>query len=64
MGAGNVAPVPEGAQRIDATGKWVTPGIINPATQLGLVEVGQVSETRNATARGSEGSAVRGGFVS
>ena len=43
--------IPDGAQRIDATGKWVTPGIINPATQLGLVEVGQVRETRNATAR-------------
>jgi imidazolonepropionase-like amidohydrolase len=55
--------VPEGAQRIDATGKWVTPGIINPATQLGLVEVGQVSETRNAAARGREGNVVNAAFT-
>jgi imidazolonepropionase-like amidohydrolase len=60
---GRDVAVPQGAQRIDATGKWVTPGIINPATQLGLVEVGQVSETRNATARGSEGSAIRAAFT-
>jgi imidazolonepropionase-like amidohydrolase len=60
---GRDVAVPEGAQRIDATGKWVTPGIINPATQLGLVEVGQVGETRNETARGSEGSAVRAAFT-
>jgi imidazolonepropionase-like amidohydrolase len=44
--------IPADAQRIDASGKWVTPGLINAATQLGLVEVGQVSDTRNATARG------------
>src|SRR5687767_11672719 len=57
----NVA-VPDGAQRIDATGKWVTPGIINPATQLGLIEVGQVSETRNAAARGGEGNVIHAAF--
>ena len=44
--------VPANAQRIDASGKWVTPGLINASTQLGLVEVGQVADTRNATARG------------
>lgn len=42
--------VPEGAQRIDASGKWVTPGIVNPATQLGLVEIGQVADTREGSA--------------
>src|SRR3954470_15674611 len=36
----NVA-IPSDAQRIDATGKWVTPGLINSATQLGVVEIGQ-----------------------
>ncbi len=44
--------VPADAQRIDATGKWVTPGLVNPQTQLGLVEIGEVAETRNMTARG------------
>ncbi|MGI9075807.1 MAG: amidohydrolase family protein [Gemmatimonadaceae bacterium] len=49
----NVA-IPEGAQRIDARGKWVTPGIVNPATQLGLVEIAQVADTRQGSARPGE----------
>ena len=60
---GRGVAIPEGAQRIDATGKWVTPGIINPATQLGLIEVGQVSETRNSAARGREGNVVNAAFT-
>src|SRR6185369_1812567 len=44
--------VPANAQRIDATGKWVTPGLINSSKQLGLVEIGQVSDTRDYSARG------------
>jgi imidazolonepropionase-like amidohydrolase len=55
-------PIPAGAERIDATGKWVTPGLINPATQLGLVEVGQVAETRDASARG-RGDAINASFT-
>lgn len=46
--------VPAGAQRIDATGKWVTPGLINASTQLGLVEVGQVRQTRDDAAKGKD----------
>lgn len=38
--------VPADATRIDATGKWVTPGLINPATSMGLTEIGAVQETR------------------
>jgi imidazolonepropionase-like amidohydrolase len=49
----NVA-IPAGAQQIDATGKWVTPGLINSSTQLGLVEVGQVRQTRDDAARGKD----------
>lgn len=49
----NVA-IPTGAQRIDATGKVVTPGFVAAGTQLGVVEVGAVGETRDATARGRE----------
>ena len=49
--------VPANAQRIDATGKWVTPGIVNAATQLGLVEIGAVGNTREAAARGHDGIA-------
>jgi imidazolonepropionase-like amidohydrolase len=52
----NVA-VPADAQRIDATGKVVTPGLVNAATQLTLVEIGAVGSTREAQARGKEGIA-------
>jgi imidazolonepropionase-like amidohydrolase len=45
--------IPAGAQRIDATGKTVTPGFINSSTQLGVVEVSLVGETRDMTARGT-----------
>ena len=44
--------VPADAQRINATGKWVTPGIFNAATSLGVVEVGAVQETVDIPARG------------
>ena len=46
----NVA-IPADAQRVDATGKWVTPGLINPATELGLVEVGFGAGTRETSAK-------------
>jgi imidazolonepropionase-like amidohydrolase len=49
----NVA-IPAGAQRIDATGKIVTPGFINSSTQLGVQEVSQVNNTRDMTARGKD----------
>ena len=40
VAVGSNVTVPEGAQRVDASGKWVTPGLVNSATSLGLVEVG------------------------
>lgn len=40
--------VPADAKRIDATGKWVTPGIIDPESVFGLDEVDQVNETQDA----------------
>ncbi|NUQ20733.1 MAG: amidohydrolase family protein [Gemmatimonadaceae bacterium] len=50
---GNV-PVPEGAQRIDATGKWVTPGLVDAATLLGFSEIGAVGGTNDAGATGKD----------
>ena len=47
-------PVPADAQRVDGTGKWVTPGLINSESQLGLTEIGAVPETVESTARGTE----------
>jgi imidazolonepropionase-like amidohydrolase len=46
--------VPAGAERVDAAGKWVTPGLVNAATQLGVVEIGAVAETRDVAARGQD----------
>jgi imidazolonepropionase-like amidohydrolase len=49
----NVA-IPAGAQRIDATGKIVTPGFVNSSTQLGVQEVSQVRDTRDMSATGKD----------
>src|SRR3954469_13931891 len=46
----NIA-IPAGAQRIDATGKIVTPGFINSSTQLGVQEISGVGDTRDMSAR-------------
>jgi len=47
----NVA-VPAGAERVDAKGQWVTPGLIHVSTRLGLAEIDLVDETVDAIAKG------------
>lgn len=49
----NVA-VPSGATRIDASGKWVTPGLIDGAGQMGLREISAVQNTNESSLRGNE----------
>jgi imidazolonepropionase-like amidohydrolase len=49
----NVA-VPAGATVIDASGKWVTPGLFNAGTQLGLTEIGAVQQTNDGTLAGND----------
>jgi imidazolonepropionase-like amidohydrolase len=49
----NVA-IPAGATRIDATGKWVTPGLIDGAGNMGLREISAVQNTNEGTLRGNE----------
>lgn len=49
--------IPADAQRVDATGKVVTPGLINSSTQLGLVEISQEGSTRDVRAAGGDGIA-------
>src|SRR3989442_3645021 len=44
-------PIPADATRIDATGKWITPGLIDGAGQMGLTEIGAVRETNDAGVR-------------
>jgi imidazolonepropionase-like amidohydrolase len=52
VAVGANVPVPPDAARVDASGKWVTPGIVNAVTALGVVEVGAVDETVDIPARG------------
>ena len=40
---------PEGAEIIDATGYYVTPGFISPYSSIGLVEIGAVSQTNDSS---------------
>ena len=49
---GASARIPAGATVVDAKGKWVTPGLVNAATALGLVEIGAVGDSNDARARG------------
>jgi len=55
VAAGAGVRVPAGAQVIDATGKWVTPGIVGGFTRLGLSEV-------DLSADGSEDTSADGPF--
>lgn len=54
VAVGRDVAVPADARRIDATGKVVTPGLVNAATQLGMVEIGAVASTRESGAPDSE----------
>ena len=49
---GTDVSVPSDATRIDAAGKWVTPGLIDGAGQVGLVEISAVPGTREGSIQG------------
>jgi imidazolonepropionase-like amidohydrolase len=51
---GTTVAIPAGATRIDATGKWVTPGLIDGAGNMGLREISAVQNTNEGTLRGDE----------
>lgn len=57
VAAGTGIAVPGGIERVDAEGRWVTPGIIAPFSRLGLVEVDAVQGTNDRNARRSRFSA-------
>ncbi len=57
VGAGNGIAIPAGAQVVDATGRWVTPGIVAGFTRVGLAEVDAVSGSNDVQARNSPFSA-------
>ncbi len=52
VAVGTGLAIPAGATRIDATGKWVTPGLIDAASDLGLRDVGSVPGTNEARETG------------
>lgn len=49
VAVGTDAAVPAGARVIDAQGRAVTPGMMHPASQLGLLEVSAAAETVDHT---------------
>jgi imidazolonepropionase-like amidohydrolase len=53
VAVGDHVSVPAGAQAIDATGKTVTPGLINSLTEMGVSEIGQVRDTNDVAAKGT-----------
>jgi imidazolonepropionase-like amidohydrolase len=57
VAAGRGIAIPAGAERIDATGKWVTPGIVAGFSRIGLVGVDAVNETNDASGGGAQFSA-------
>ncbi len=51
---GSGIPIPADAQRIDATGKIVTPGFVNSATELGVQEVAYGAGPTDESAKGKD----------
>ncbi|MFN3943863.1 MAG: amidohydrolase family protein [Allosphingosinicella sp.] len=50
VAAGAGVAVPAGAQVVDASGRWVTPGIVAGFSRIGLIEVDAVSGTNDTAA--------------
>ena len=57
VAAGSGVAVPAGVQVFDGAGSWVTPGFFVPLTDLGLYDVGAVSESNDIAAGDSPFSA-------
>ena len=57
VAAGRGVAVPAGAQTVDATGKWVTPGIFAGFSRVGLAEVDAVDASNDVQASNSPFSA-------
>ncbi|WP_108809636.1 amidohydrolase family protein [Sphingorhabdus sp. Alg231-15] len=57
VAAGTNVTVPANARRIDASGKWVTPGVFAGFSRIGLIEVNAVRATNDTNAADSVFSA-------
>lgn len=47
VGRSGAVQIPDGARVVNVAGKHVYPGMINPITQLGMVEIGAVAASRD-----------------
>ncbi|MBA2685504.1 MAG: amidohydrolase family protein [Gemmatimonadaceae bacterium] len=54
---GKDVAIPADAEKVDATGKWVTPGLVNSATSVGLGDVSFGGGPRELGAKGHDGIA-------
>lgn len=50
VGPATDVKIPDGAQTIDAKGKWITPGLFAPFSRVGMVEIGLESSTDDTRA--------------
>ena len=57
VAVGKDIAIPSDAEKIDATGKWVTPGLVNSRTSVGLGDVGFSGGPRELGAKGHNGIA-------
>jgi imidazolonepropionase-like amidohydrolase len=57
VAVGKDVSIPGNAQRVDATGKWVTPGLVNSNTSVGFGDVGFSGGPRELSAKGHDGIA-------
>ena len=57
VAVGKGIAIPSDAERVDATGKWVTPGLVNSYTSLGFGDVGFSGGPRELSAKGHDGIA-------
>jgi imidazolonepropionase-like amidohydrolase len=57
VAVGRDVTIPGDAQRVDATGKWVTPGLVDSYTTLGLGDVGFSAGPRELKAKRGDGIA-------
>jgi len=55
--AGKDVAIPDDATRVDATGKWVTPGLFAGFSRLGIIEINAVRQTNDSNAGDSQFSA-------
>lgn len=58
VAAGAGIAIPAGTKTIDASGKWVTPGLVSGFSRVGLVEVPAVKETNDSRQRSPFSAAI------